>query len=134
MKSRSEAESLKHRLAEAEENLRLIRERKSEFVQQTDIPLQIIKDERRWEQEIKALRAQLALGTTRASFNTLSGLAGDGDEIAIRAKLGAIDKTLAELQEQLERGFIDFGRYSRLKTDWERQKAELEAQLREAVG
>lgn len=51
------------------------------------------------------------------------------NESAIRAKIQAIDKTLSELQGQLERGFIDLGRYSRLKTDWERQKAELEAQL-----
>ncbi|MGD9100271.1 MAG: hypothetical protein PVF45_07300 [Anaerolineae bacterium] len=50
-------------------------------------------------------------------------------ENAVRAEIQAIDKTLAELQEQLERGFIDFGRYSRLKTDWERKKAELKAQL-----
>ena len=51
------------------------------------------------------------------------------DKDATRAKIQAIDKTLAELKEQLERGYIDLGRYSRLKTDWERQKAELEAQL-----
>jgi len=48
-------------LAEAEENLRLIRERKSEFVRQADIPLQLIKDERRLEQEIETLRARLTL-------------------------------------------------------------------------
>jgi hypothetical protein len=51
------------------------------------------------------------------------------DENAVRAEIQAIDKTLAELQEQLDRGFIDIGRYSRLKTDWERKKAALEAQL-----
>lgn len=51
------------------------------------------------------------------------------NESAIRAKIQGIDKTLSELQEQLDRGYIDFGRYSRLKTDWERQKIELEAQL-----
>ena len=63
MEFKSEAESLKRRLAEAEENLRLIRERKSEFVQQTDIPLQLIKDERRLEQEIEALQTRLAQET-----------------------------------------------------------------------
>ena len=51
------------------------------------------------------------------------------DESAIRAQIKAIDKTLAELKQQLERGYIGFGQYSRLKADWERQKAELEAQL-----
>jgi hypothetical protein len=59
MKSKGEVESLKRRLANAEGNLRLVRERKSEYVQQADVPLQLIKDERWWEQEIKALRAQL---------------------------------------------------------------------------
>jgi len=52
--------SLKRQLAEAEENLRLVRERKSEFVQQTDIPLQLIKNERRLEQQIGRLQALLA--------------------------------------------------------------------------
>jgi hypothetical protein len=60
MKLRSETESLKHRLATLEENLRLIRERKSEFVQQTDVPLQLVKEERRLEQEIETLRERLA--------------------------------------------------------------------------
>jgi hypothetical protein len=61
MQSESQVESLKRLLTEAEENLRLIRERKSEFVQQADIPLQLIKDERRLEQEIETLRAGLTL-------------------------------------------------------------------------
>ncbi len=61
MNSRGEAESLRRLLAEAEENLRLIRERKSEYVQEVDIPLQFIKDEQRLEQEIETLRARLTL-------------------------------------------------------------------------
>jgi hypothetical protein len=56
------------------------------------------------------------------------------NESAIRAKIQGIDKTLSELKEQLERGYIDSGRYSRLKADWERQKAELEAQLTDVAG
>jgi hypothetical protein len=64
MKFGSEVESLKRRLAEAEENLRLVRERKSEFVQQTDVPLQLIKDERRLAQEIETLKARLAQDET----------------------------------------------------------------------
>ena len=42
-------QSLRKQLAEARENLRLIRERKSEFVLETDVPLQLVKDERRLE-------------------------------------------------------------------------------------
>jgi hypothetical protein len=59
MKSESETESLKRRLDEAKKNLQLVRERKSEFVQQADVPLQLIKDERRLEQEIETLQARL---------------------------------------------------------------------------
>ncbi len=55
------------------------------------------------------------------------------DESAIRPEIKAIDKTLAELKEQFERGYIDPGRYSRLKTDWERQKAKLEAQFKDVT-
>jgi hypothetical protein len=59
MKLGGETESLKRRLDETKENLRLVRERMSEFVQQADIPLQLIKDERRLEQEIETLQARL---------------------------------------------------------------------------
>jgi len=55
-----QVESLKRQLAEAEENLRLVRERKSEFIQQTDIPLDLIKNEQRVEQQIARLQAFLA--------------------------------------------------------------------------
>ena len=51
------------------------------------------------------------------------------DASAIRTKIQAVDKTLAELEEKWERGHVDIGRYSRLKTDLERQKAEWEIKL-----
>jgi hypothetical protein len=51
------------------------------------------------------------------------------DPQEIRAEIQAIERTLATLKDQLERGYIDIGRYTRLSTDWERQKAELMAQL-----
>jgi len=60
MAAESEARSLKCRLAEAEGNLQLIRERMSEFVEPTEIPLRFIKEKRRLEQEIEELRTQLA--------------------------------------------------------------------------
>jgi hypothetical protein len=50
---------LRHQLAEARENLLLIEERKSEYVQETDIPLQLIKDERRLLERIGQLERQL---------------------------------------------------------------------------
>lgn len=46
-------------LAEARENLLLIQERKSEYVEETDIPLQLIKDERRLLKRIEQLERQL---------------------------------------------------------------------------
>jgi len=54
---------------------------------------------------------------------------GVPENLSLRAKIKAIDRTLAELKQQLERGYVELGRYTRLKTDWERQKAELETRL-----
>jgi outer membrane protein assembly factor BamB len=51
---------LSRQLVEACEHLQLIRERKSQYVMETDIPLQLIKEERRWERHIAALEARLA--------------------------------------------------------------------------
>jgi nucleotide-binding universal stress UspA family protein len=52
--------SLRRQLAEARENLRLIQERKGEFVLSTDVPLQLVKEERRWLDRIAELEQQLA--------------------------------------------------------------------------
>lgn len=53
-------QSLHEQLAEAEENLRLIQERKAEYVLETDVPLQLVKDEQRLGAQIAGLRARLA--------------------------------------------------------------------------
>ncbi|NEU81349.1 tetratricopeptide repeat protein [Nostoc sp. UIC 10630] len=52
-------ESVRKQITENEKNLRLIEERKAEYVQATDIPLQIIKDERRLQQEYNTLKEKL---------------------------------------------------------------------------
>jgi hypothetical protein len=52
--------SLRELLAAAKENLRIIQERKAKYVLEIDVPLQLIRDERRLEKEIASLRAQLA--------------------------------------------------------------------------
>jgi hypothetical protein len=52
-------DSLERQLAELRENLRLTEECKAEYVQATDIPLQLIKDERRTRQQIAELEDQL---------------------------------------------------------------------------
>ncbi len=51
---------LRRQLTEARENLRLIRERKAEYVMETDIPLNLIKQERRLEQCIADLEDKLS--------------------------------------------------------------------------
>lgn len=52
--------SLHRQLADAEANLRLIAERKAEFVLSTDIPLQLIKEERELKARIADLRQRIA--------------------------------------------------------------------------
>jgi tetratricopeptide (TPR) repeat protein len=56
--------NLHTQLAEAHKNLLLIRERKSQYVMDTDIPLQLIKRERDLIQEITKLEARLAQSGT----------------------------------------------------------------------
>jgi hypothetical protein len=53
-------ESLKRQLKEAQENLALIEERMSEYVLSTDIPLQLVKEERRLESRIRWLQRRIA--------------------------------------------------------------------------
>ena len=58
--SNEDLSSLRRQLGEARENLRLIRERKAEFVLSTDVPLQLVKEERRWLDRIAELEQRLA--------------------------------------------------------------------------
>ena len=57
--SREDRESLERQLQSARENLRLVAERKAEYVQETDVPLQLLKDERRLRDTIAQLEATL---------------------------------------------------------------------------
>ena len=59
-RSGRERASLQGQLEEARENLRLVQERKTQYVMETDVPLDLIKQERRWEQQIADLEQQLA--------------------------------------------------------------------------
>ena len=54
------AESLRRQLSEAEGNLVLIEEKKSTYVLEEDVPLQLIKNERHLRARIADLKAQLA--------------------------------------------------------------------------
>lgn len=51
--------SLEYQLAESYTSLRLIEERRAEFVQETDIPLTLIKNERRLRQRIAEIEARV---------------------------------------------------------------------------
>ena len=55
----SELTSLRRQLAESRENLRLIEERKSQYVMVTDIPLQLVKDERQLLERIEELERRI---------------------------------------------------------------------------
>lgn len=51
--------SLRRQLSEAEANLKLIQERKSQYVLEVDVPLQLIKEERNLLERITDLKRQL---------------------------------------------------------------------------
>jgi hypothetical protein len=53
-------ESVQRQLADAQESLRLIEERKAHYVQEVDIPLQLIKDERALKKQVAELRIKLS--------------------------------------------------------------------------
>jgi hypothetical protein len=52
--------SLHRQLSDAEENLRLIDERIAQYVQEVDVPLQLIKDQRRLQRWIVRLQQRMA--------------------------------------------------------------------------
>jgi outer membrane protein assembly factor BamB/tetratricopeptide (TPR) repeat protein len=51
--------SWRRQLAEARENLQVIEEQKAKYVQETDVPLQYLKEERRWRATIAELEEKL---------------------------------------------------------------------------
>ncbi len=57
----AERGSLERQLAESQANLRLIEERKAQYVLETDVPLQLLKEEGRLRQRIAELKARLGL-------------------------------------------------------------------------
>ena len=52
-------ETLRRQLAEARENLALILERKAQYVLRTDMPLKLIKEERRLKNRVRALEQEI---------------------------------------------------------------------------
>jgi hypothetical protein len=119
MEFESGTPSLKRLLAEAQRNLRLIHERKSKYVQETDIPLQLIKDEQRLEQEIEALQAQLVQEAAGAGFNefrrsqephpSVERTQGMITADSARDEPGLPDADLSDPQRQLSQSLDDPG-------------------------
>jgi hypothetical protein len=56
----SDVRSLERQLTKAEENLRLIEERMSDYVVSTDVPLSMVREKRELERRIDDLKSQLA--------------------------------------------------------------------------
>jgi hypothetical protein len=54
-----EAASLRRQIASIEENLLLIEERKAEYVLETDVPMQLVKEERQLRAKLEELRGRL---------------------------------------------------------------------------
>ncbi len=69
--SNDELLSLQRQLDEARANLRLIKERKAEFVRRINIPLQLIKDERDWLKKIAELERQIAALSASISVTSM---------------------------------------------------------------
>jgi len=67
--------SLRRQLGEARENLRLVEERKSEYVMAVDVPLQLVREERRLRERIAELERRLAEMVAAG----VGGIAAGGD-------------------------------------------------------
>jgi hypothetical protein len=58
--SKEDRESLERQLKDTRESLRLIEERKAKYVQETDVPLQYLKEEQRLKERAAELERKLS--------------------------------------------------------------------------
>lgn len=87
-------------LAQAEQNMRLIQERKAAYVQGEDVPLQLVKNERELAARIASLKQQIADLNSPASSGTIAILFLTADPSnASRLRLG---EEAREIQEKLQ--------------------------------
>lgn len=87
----SDIESIQRQVTEIKENLLIIEEKKSEYVSQSDIPVQLIKDERRLQEKLGQLHQKLNI-ISRPVPEHLPYLADRSDQEF------ALGKALEELQ------------------------------------
>lgn len=80
---------LQHQLDEERENLRLIEERIAQYVQETDVPLQLIRDEQHRRTRLAELEQALALVSQADGKQTL----GRAHESAAAEKLPGVRRT-----------------------------------------
>jgi hypothetical protein len=99
----SQVASLRHQLAQAEQNLRLIEERKTEYVLGVEVPLQLVKE----EQETRARIARLRSRLEQFSMELAAQRAGDAlgqafsSDRKARMELQGVIAQLTELQIQM---------------------------------
>ncbi len=114
-----DGESLRRQLAEAETNLALIQERKAQFVLEVDVPLQLVKEERRLLARIAELETKLGeLDAPRALHVRPQPVAATPASPAIGGDM------------DYERGLAAFKQLAE-GTDWYQDLAVYEAPLRE---
>ena len=108
--------SLRRQLEEALENLRLIEERKGQYVMAVDVPLQLVKEERRLREHIAELERQLAGAVTAGAGGVTVGgevqgevtmsrperLPPEGEEPAVEP-----DLNMAAVRDLLSAAFSD---------------------------
>lgn len=89
--------SLDNQIAEIEANLRLIRERKAQYVLPTDIPLQLIREEKKAEEELHQLRGRRS--RLQALPNPYLGLRyfDVKDATNYHGRTGMVEKLVAKL-------------------------------------
>jgi len=95
--------SLRRQLGEARENLCLIEERKSEYVIAVDVPLQLVKEERRLRERIAELERQLAEAVGR----DVQGAGGKKQEAGSKGQEADDRWNTAAVRDLLSAAFSD---------------------------
>ena len=123
--------SLMKQLSEAEENLRLIDERIAQYVQAVDVPLQLIKDQRRLQRWIARLQRQIAelkpIAVLRAATKLITGPVA---EAITGERWDALRGQLLTQASRLPRAnYLDMGALNERADDLIRLSAEIQVLL-----
>jgi hypothetical protein len=98
----SQVASLRRQLSQAEQNLRLIEERKTQYVLGVEVPLQLVKEERETRARIDRLRSRLEQLPAAQRVGDALGQALSSDRKA-RMELQGVIAQLTELQIRMGR-------------------------------